>query len=70
MYKIPKSVRCNNKEKLYEKKKKHTLTHTKDNIYMIRQFAYVHKIVGISLFLWKNTECDNTVFSLKNDIKP
>ena len=70
MYKIPKSVRCNNREKLYGKKKKHTLTHTKDNIYMIRQFAYVHRIVGISLFLWKNTECDNTVFSLKNDIKP
>ena len=37
--------------------------HTQDSIYMVWQFAYVHRIAGISLFSGKNTKCGNT-FSL------
>ena len=34
MYKIPKSVRCNNREKLYGKKKKtHTHTHKRQYLH-------------------------------------
>ena len=31
-------------------------SHAQDNIYVIRQFAYIHGVVGISLLLGKNTE--------------
>ena len=29
---------------------------------MVRQFAYVHGVVGISHFSRKNTKCDSTIF--------
>ena len=42
-----------NREKICEKK-----IITKDNIYIVQQFAYVHKIARISLFTRKNTRSD------------
>jgi len=45
-------------------------TITQDNIYVFRQFAYVHEVTEISLFLKKNTRCSSTIFSLENSIKP
>jgi len=34
-------------------------TITQDNIYVIRQFVYIHKVAEISLFTRKNTRYDN-----------
>ena len=48
-------------EKKYASKKKIT----QNNIYTVWQFAYVHKIVGISLFIGKITRCSSTVFISK-----
>ena len=42
-----------NREKICEKK-----IITKDNIYIVQQFAYVYKVAGISLFIRKNTRSD------------
>ena len=63
-HKISRSMRCKYKEKYASKK-----TITQDNIYIVRQFAYVQGIEGISLFLGKYTRCASTVLSLKNYIK-
>ena len=43
--------------------------YTKDSIYMVQQFAYVHGVARISQFSGKNTRCGSTVFSLKNNTK-
>ena len=45
-------------------------TITLDSIYMVRQFAYVHEVVRISLLIRKNTRCGSIVLSLKNNTKP
>ena len=45
-------------------------THTQDNIYVVWQFAYIHKVAGISLLSWKNTRCSSIVFSLKTTPPP
>ena len=37
------------------------------NIYVIRQFVYVHKIAVISLFLKKNIRCKGTIFLFQNN---
>ena len=67
MYEILRPVRCKNREKYTPKRNNHTL----DNIYVVWQFAYVHGVAEISLFLGKNTEYGNTVFSLsKTTSKP
>ena len=45
-----------------KKKKTHAKeeqSHAQDSIYMIRQFAYVHGVAGISLLLGKNKEYKN-----------
>ena len=63
IHEIPTSIRCKNRDKIYAKKKKKN--YTQDSIYVIRQFTYVHGVVGISLFSRKNIECGSTVFSLK-----
>ena len=50
-------------EKKYTPKKNN---HTQNRIYVIRQFAYIHEVTGISLFSRKNTKCSRTIFfSLK-----
>ena len=68
MYEIPRHMRCKNKEKYTPKKN----NYTQNNIYMIRQFVYIHRIARILLFSKKNTKCGSKVFfflSLINDIK-
>ena len=60
-------VRNKNREKTHAKEKKNN--HTQDNIYVVRQFAYVHGVVGISLLSGKKIQSAATVFffhSLKN----
>ena len=43
----------------------------RDSIYVVWKFAYVHGVVGISLFLGKNTECSSIIFlSLKQHQNP
>ena len=51
-----------NRENIYTKKKKN---HTQDNIYVVREFAFVYRVAWISLFSRKKIECNSTVFSLK-----
>ena len=52
-------------EKTHAKEKQ---SHAQDNIYVIRQFAYVHRIARISLLSRKNYKCGSTLFqSLKNN---
>ena len=36
-------------------------SHTQDNIYVVRQFAYIHEIARILLLLGKNTKCGYSV---------
>ena len=62
MYEIHRPIRCKNKEKYMPKKKKN---HTQDSIYMVQQFAYVHRVAGILLFSGKYTECGITIFLSK-----
>ena len=52
-------------EKTYAKEKQ---LHAQDNIYVIRQFAYIHEVAGISLLSRKNIEYNLRLqsFSLKN----
>jgi len=33
-----------------------------DNIYIVQKFAYVQRVIVISLFLGKNTRCGSTNF--------
>ena len=54
-------------EKTHAKEKQ---SHTQDNIYVIRQFAYVNGVVGISLLLGKNTKCSSTVFLSLKKLQP
>ena len=39
-----------------KKKRQRKQSHTQDNIYVVQQFAYVHKVARISLLLGKNTK--------------
>ena len=50
-----------NRENTRQKKKKKK-SQAQDNIYMVRQFAYVHRVVGFSLLSGKNTKYDSIVF--------
>ena len=59
MYKIPRPVRCKNKEKYTPKKN----NHTQDSIYVVRQFAYVQ---NNDFYILRSAI---QFFSLKNDIK-
>ena len=62
IHEIPRSVRCKiERKKKYAPKK----TITQDNIYMVWQFAYVHKVARIFLLSWKNIRCGSIVFFLK-----
>ena len=40
---------------------------TQDNIYVVRQFAYVHGVVEISLFIRKNYKMQQYSFLFKNN---
>ena len=39
-------------------------SHAQDNFYVVRQFAYIYGVIGISLLSGKNTKCSYSVFSL------
>ena len=65
IHKILRSVRCKKKKRKNMSKK----TIIQYNIYVVRQFSYVHGVVEILLFSEKNTRCSSIVISLKNDIK-
>ena len=46
-------------------------SHAQDNIYVVRQFAYVHGVAGISLLLEKNTIVHkNTLKKPKSQLHP
>ena len=42
-----------NRENTHQRKKQ---SHVQDNIYVVRQFAYVHRVARISLLSGKNTK--------------
>ena len=46
-------------DKIHAKEKQ---SQAQDNIYVVRQFAYVHRVAGISLLSGKNTKCGSTIF--------
>ena len=55
------------KQKIEKTHAKEKQSHTQDSIYVVRQFAYVHGVVGISLLSGKNTEHNHggyNIFSL------
>ena len=54
-------VRNKNRENTRQRKKQ---SDAQDNIYVVRQFAYVHRVAGISLLSGKNTKCGGIVFFL------
>ena len=49
--------------------KKKKQSHAQDNIYVVRQFAYVHGVAGISLLSGKNTKYKNWAYNLFSLIK-
>ena len=57
----PKSQLVRNK-KNRENTRQRKQSHTQDNIFVVRQFAYVHGIAGILLLSGKNTECGYSIF--------
>ena len=52
-----------NREKYLSKK-----TVAQDNIYMVRQFVYIHEVAGISLFSGKKIQDAAVQFSLSKTI--
>ena len=45
----PKFQTCEKQKNREKKTPKEKQSHTQDSIYVVRQFAYIHRIVGISL---------------------
>jgi len=60
-------VRNKKLEKTHAKEKQ---LHAQDNIYVVWQFTYIHRVAGISLLLGKNTKCDHTVFPSLKKLQP
>ena len=48
---------------------KKTQSHAQDSIYVVRKFAYVHGIIGISLLSGKNTKYNSRLQSFLSIIK-
>ena len=46
-----------NRENTYQEKKKKKQSHAQENIYVVQQFAYVHRVTEILLLSGKNTKC-------------
>ena len=51
------------KQKIEKTHAKRKQSHTQDNIYVVRQFAYVHKVTGISLLSRKKYKVQQYSFS-------
>ena len=58
----PKFQTCEKQKNRENKTPKEKQSHTQDNIYMVQQFTYVHKVAGISLLSKKITTCSYSVF--------
>ena len=62
----PKFQTCEKQKKNRENKTpKEKQSHAQDSIYVVRQFAYVHRVAGISLLSKKITMCGYSVFLSK-----
>ena len=58
----PKFQTCEKQKNRENKAPKEKQSHAQDSIYMVRQFAYVHRVAGISLLSKKITMCGYNVF--------
>ena len=58
----PKFQTCEKQKNRENKTPKLKQSHTQDSIYVVRQFAYDHRVAGISLLLKKITMCGYSVF--------
>ena len=58
----PKFQTCEKQKNRENKTPKVKQSHAQDSIYVVRQFAYVHRVAGISLLSKKITMCGYSVF--------
>ena len=58
----PKFQTCEKQKNRENKTPKVKQSQAQDSIYVVRQFAYVHRVAGISLLSKKITMCGYTVF--------
>ena len=58
----PKFQTCEKQKNRENKTPKEKQLHAQDSIYVVRQFAYVHRVAGISLLSKKITMCGYSVF--------
>ena len=58
----PKFQTCEKQKNREKKTPKEKQSHAQNSIYMVRQFAYVHRVAGISLLSKKITMCGYSVF--------
>ena len=65
----PKFQTCEKQKNRENKIPKEKQSHAQDSIYVVRHFAYVHRVAGISLLSKKITMCGYSVFLLKNNNK-
>ena len=61
----PKFQTCEKQKNKENKTPKVKQSHAQDSIYVVRQFAYVHRVAGISLLSKKITMCGYSVFLSK-----
>ena len=58
----PKFPTCE-KQKIEKTHVKEKQSYAQNNIYVIRQFAYIHRVARISLLSGKNTKCGYNIFT-------
>ena len=58
----PKFQTCEKQKNRENKMPKVKQSHAQDSIYVVRQFAYIHRVAGISLLSKKITMCSYSVF--------
>ena len=58
----PKFQTCEKQKNREKKMPKENQSHAPDSIYVVRQFAYVHRVAEISLLSKKITMCGYSVF--------
>ena len=61
----PKFQTCEKQKNKENKTPKVKQSHAQDSIYVVRQFAYVHRVAGILLLSKKITMCGYSVFLSK-----
>ena len=55
---------CEKQKKIEKTHAKQKQSHAQDNIYVVRQFAYVHGVAEISLLSGKNIECNHSGYNI------